>query len=295
MTLVQLRHLVTLADLGSFVQAAEALHLTQPALTRSIHVLEDELGGPLFDRQVRPIELTPLGEEVLQRARTIVSDSDGLRQVAQSLSSGLIGSLRLGLSSAPGVLLSVPVMQHMARHHPRLRVQISRGNSALLVNEVREQRLDAAIVNLREIPTASDLNIAHSFDLQVGFLARSDHPLVLMGRPLQLQEVLAYPVASTPLSGEVARALITRYGHIANLDTMVSLRCDETLSIVELARREDIVVLTICVAAKDLVRLDIQPGFDASGHFGLVTLNRRQDSPAVRIVGQQLAGWLAKL
>lgn len=293
MTLVQLRYLVTLADLGSFVQAAEALNLTQPALTRSIQALEDELGGSLFDRQVRPIRPTVLGEEVLRRARTIVSDTDALRQVAQSLSCGLIGSLRLGLSSAPGVLLSVPVMQYMARHHPRLQVQISRGNSALLINEIREQRLDAAVVNLRSIPTASDLHIAQIFHLQVGFLARRDHPLVLLGRPLKLQEVLAYPVASTPLSEEVARALITRYGNKANPDTMVTLRCDETLSIVELARRDDTVVLTICVAAQDLVALDISPPLEASGQFGLVTLNRRQDSPAVAIVGEQLPRWVA--
>lgn len=295
MTLVQLRHLITLADLGSFMQTAEALHLTQPALTRSIHALEEELGGPLFDRQPRPIQLTALGREVVHRARTVVSDSEALKQVAQSLNSGLIGSLRIGLSSAPGVLLSVPLMQYMARHHPRLQVHISRGNSALLVNEVREQRLDAAVVNLRSIPTASDLATANSFELEVGFLARKDHPLVLLGKPLSLAQVLAYPVASTPLSEEVARALIARYGNAANPDRMVSLRCDETLSIVELARREDIVVLTICVATTDLVRLNIKPALNASGQFGLVTLNRRQDSPAVGIVRQQLGRWVADL
>ncbi len=292
MTLVQLRHLVTLADLGSFMQAAEALCLTQPALTRSIHALEEELGGALFDRQPRPIQLTALGREVLHRARTVISDSDALKQVAQSLNAGLIGSLRIGLSSAPGVLLSVPLMQYMSRHHPRLQVHISRGNSSLLVNEVREQRLDAAVVNLRSIPTASDLGIANSFELEVGFLARKDHPLVLLDRPLRLAEVLAYPVASTPLSEEVARALVARYGNAANPDRMVSLRCDETLSIVELARQEDIVVLTICAAATDLVRLSIKPSLHARGHFGLVTLNRRQDSPVVSILRKQLTHWV---
>jgi len=295
MTLVQLRHLITLAELGSFVQAADALCLTQPALTRSIHVLEDELGGPLFNRQVRPTQLTPLGEQVLHRARTIVSDADALKQISNSLKSGLIGSLRIGFSSAPGVLFSVPLMQHMARHHPRLQVQISRGGSALLVNELRDRRLDAAVVNLRSIPTSSELKIAYDFELEVGFLARSDHPLVLLGRTLEFQEVMAYPIASTPLSDEVARSLVTVYGTTASPDDMVTLRCDETLSIVDLARREDIVVFTICAAANDLVRLDLTPTLDATGHFGLVTLNRNQDSPAIQIVRKQLSHWMADL
>ena len=117
--------------------------------------------------------------------------SSALCEQRKSLSSGLIGSLRIGLGSAPGVLLSVPLMQYMAQHHPQLKVQISRGHAGLLVNEIRDQRLDAAIVNLRSIPTSSDLNIDYRFDLRVGFLARSDHPLVLLGRPLTLEEVLA--------------------------------------------------------------------------------------------------------
>ena len=60
MTLVQLRHFVVLAEQGAFVQASKALYLTQPALTRSIQALEDELGGRLFDRLGRRIALTPL-------------------------------------------------------------------------------------------------------------------------------------------------------------------------------------------------------------------------------------------
>ena len=69
MTLVQLRHLISLAESGSFSKSAQALHLTQPALSRSIRALEDELGMPLFDRVGRRNELTAFGREVLDRAR----------------------------------------------------------------------------------------------------------------------------------------------------------------------------------------------------------------------------------
>ena len=78
MTLVQLRHLISLAQSGSFTRSAEALFLTQPALSRSIRALEDELGQPLFDRVGRRSVLTPFGVDALARARQLVFDADEL-------------------------------------------------------------------------------------------------------------------------------------------------------------------------------------------------------------------------
>ena len=161
MTLVQLRHFVVLVDKGSFVQASAALFITQPALTRSIRGLEDELGGALFDRLGRRIALTPFGSEALIRARRLVSDAEALKQTGKGLHAGLIGKLRVGLSSAPGALLSSPLMLHMAEHHPRLQVEISRGNTAVLLDALREQHLDAAIVDIG-LPGLDGFEVARS-------------------------------------------------------------------------------------------------------------------------------------
>lgn len=291
MTLVQLRHFVVLAERSSFVQASKTLHLTQPALTRSIQALEDELGGRLFDRLGRRIALTPFGHEVLQRARRLVADAEALRQTGKGLHAGLIGSLRVGLSSGPGALLSTPLMLHMAEHHPRLHLQISRGNTGVLIDALREQLLDAVVVDVRSVRPSADLLITLTFELAAGFLARPDHPLVQRGEPVSIDEVMAYPVASTPLSDEVARLLIARYGPQANPDDMVTLRCDETLSIVEVARRSHAVVLTADAAAEGLVRLDLAPPLDATARFGLVTLAQREEAPALRLLRERLPLW----
>lgn len=288
MTLVQLRHFVALADLGSFVQASAALYLTQPALTRSIQGLEGELGAALFDRVGRRIALTSFGREVLQRARRLVADAEALKQTGKGLHAGLIGSLRIGLSSGPGALLSTPLMLHAAEHHPRLKVQISRGHTELLVRELRAQNLDAVIVDIRSLRPAADLQVSQAFELDAGFLVRPDHPLAQRDQPVGIEDVLAYPVASTPLSDEVARLLISRYGPQANPDDMVTLRCDETMNIVEVARRSDAIVLTVNAVAGDLVRLDLSPALDATARFGLVTLAQRQEAPALRILREQL-------
>lgn len=294
MTLVQLRHFVVLAEVGSFVQACKALFLTQPALTRSIQALEDELGGQLFDRLGRRIALTPFGHEALQRARRLVADAEALKQTGKGLHAGLTGSLRVGLSSGPGALLSLPLMLHMAEHHPKLQLQISRGNTAVLIDALREQLLDAVVVDVRSVRPSADFQIAQTFEVEASFLVSPEHPLVQRGEPVAIDDVLAYPVASTPLSDEVARLLIARYGPQANPDDMVTLRCDETLSIVDVARRSHAIVLTAEAAAPGLVRLNMAPALDAKARFGLVTLSQRQEAPALRILREWLARWVVQ-
>jgi DNA-binding transcriptional LysR family regulator len=288
MTLVQLRHFVGLAETGTFVQASRALFLTQPALTRSIQALEDELGGRLFDRLGRRIALTPFGGEVLQRAKRLVADAEALKQTGRGLHAGLIGTLRIGLSSGPGALLSTRLMMHMAEHHPRLQLHISRGNTGVLIDALREQHLDGAVVDARSVLPSADLQITNTFELEAGFLVRLDHPLARHKRPVTIEEVLQFPIASTPLSDEVARLMIDHYGPQANPDDMVTLRSDETLNIVDVARNSHAVVLTANAAAQGLVPLNMSPPLNATARFGLVTLAQRQEAPALRILREQL-------
>ena len=108
MTLVQLRHLTSLAQTGSFRRSAEALFLTQPALSRSIQALEEELGQRLFDRIGWRSELTPFGREVLARAKRLITEAEHLKESAARLQTGQAG--RSGPSvSSPISAFSVPV------------------------------------------------------------------------------------------------------------------------------------------------------------------------------------------
>lgn len=284
MTLAQLRHFVTLAEWGSFVAASKRLFLTQPALSRSIQGLEEELGRPLFDRVGRRIELTAFGRETLVKAQRLVRDADALKQAGRAAVAGQEGSVRIGLSSGPGAMLSVPLMLHMAKHHPRLHLGISRGNTDVLLQGVRARVLDAAVVDVRSMRPSSDLTVAHQVEMAASFLCRAGHPLLQLERPVTMQEITAYPVASTPLSDEVARMLTERLGPLANPDDMVTLRCDDTPSLVSVAEDSNAVVLTINGAGRGLVRLQVTPSMTATARFGLVTLGGRSDVPALHIV-----------
>lgn len=284
MTLVQLRHLLSLAQTGSFSKSAELLFLTQPALSRSIRALEEELGQPLFDRIGRHSELTPFGRDAVARARDLVHAADDLRTRSREAGEGQEGLLRIGLGSGPGAMLMTPLLQKVAQERPRLRLEVSRGSTELLAQALRSRQLDALVVDVRSLRPAPDLHTQSLHTMTGAFMVRRGHPLARRKGPLRFEDLLGYPVASTPLSDEVARVLVERYGPQAHPDACVSLRCEEIPSLVDVARHSDAVLLAIRAAAPDLVELPLQPALGATARFGLVTLRRRTEPPALALV-----------
>ena len=299
MNLRHLAHWLALAESGSFSRAAEKLHITQSALSRSIQALEDELGGPLVDRIGKRNELTPLGRSVLARAQRIVHEAAELKQGATVMQQGNLGNLRLGLGSGPGAVLMTPWLVHMARHYPGVKVSVIRGPTELQLQQLRERVLDALVVDVRRVTPASDLIIGPLYDMPAGLLVRSGHPLLARypdGVPFEA--VLEYPVASIPLSAEVARMLVARYGPQANPNDLVSLQCEEIPSLLEAARQTDAVYLGILGPARDLlahgelVLLPLLPRFNQGARLGMVTLAGRTELPVMavfrRFVAEQM-------
>lgn len=289
MTLVQLRHLISLAQTGSFSQSAAALFLTQPALSRSIRALEGELGQALFDRIGRRSELTPFGRTVVNQARDLVQAADDLRATGLQAGDGQGGLLRLGLGSGPGAMLMTPLLMHIAQERPRMRVEVARAGTELLVQALRDRALDALVVDLRSLRPAADLQIQQVHQMRGGFLVRRGHPLTRRRRALAFADLLAWPIGSTPLSDEVARVLVDLYGPQAHPEVCVTLRCEELHSLVDVARRSDAVLLAIHAAAPDLVTLQLQPALDIHARFGLVSLRRRTEPPGLAMVRELMA------
>ena len=284
MTLVQLRHLLSLAQTGSFSKSASALFLTQPALSRSIRALEVELGQPLFDRIGRRSEVTPFGREVTARARQLVGAAEDLRDSGSQMARGKAGTLRIGLGSGPGAMLMSPLLMHMATHHPQLRLEISRGSTELLERSLRERTIDALVVDARSLVPAPDLRATETYEMRGAFLCRRGHPLTRKRGGVNFDQLLVYPIASTPLSDEVARVLVERYGPDAHPARCVTLRCEEIPSLVELTRHTNTVLIAIRAAGRDLVELSMKPALNATARFAIVTLAGRSEAPALPIV-----------
>ncbi|MFJ2862691.1 LysR substrate-binding domain-containing protein [Kitasatospora sp. NPDC087314] len=123
-TLRQLEYLVTVVDTGSFTQAAELLHVTQPALSHQIRALESSLGGPLLERLPRAIRPTPMGRAVLPHARAALAESERLHAAARR-AAGLEGG-ELEVATVYSVSLGIlpPVLRAWRRQHPGVRIRL---------------------------------------------------------------------------------------------------------------------------------------------------------------------------
>ena len=124
MNLRRLLTFATIADLGSYARAAVRLHLSQPALSRQIHALEEELGVPLFDRIGRRVHLTSEGEDLLRRSRRLLAEADSLGERARSLKAGKAGILRVGATPQVIENLLAGFLGGHRRRHPGIEVHL---------------------------------------------------------------------------------------------------------------------------------------------------------------------------
>jgi LysR family cyn operon transcriptional activator len=124
MNLRHLRAFATIADAGGFVRAATRLNLSQPALSRQIHALEDELGVPLFDRLGHRVQLTSEGEDLLRRSRRLLAEADSLGERARLLKGGETGILRVGATPQVIENLLATFLIEYRRRHPRVEVHL---------------------------------------------------------------------------------------------------------------------------------------------------------------------------
>jgi len=144
----QLEHLVMLADHSHFGRAAKACHVTQSTLSASIKELENVLQAPLVDRTKRRVVLTPLGLEIAERARRILSEGKDLVEAARAGSEPLSGTLRMGVIATVGPFLLPDILPRLRRAYPALRLYLVEDLTARLVQELRAGKLDIVLLAL---------------------------------------------------------------------------------------------------------------------------------------------------
>ena len=288
-TLVQLKHFIAIAELGSFSRSAEKLHITQPALSRSIRALEDQLRGPLFDRVGRNNELTPLGNELVERARRILLEADDLLDFSKAMDSGASGPVRIGLGSTPGAILTEPLLKHFSHKDRATKLILARGVPPMLMGELQNRRLDLLVVEVSALPASVDLTLEYLQPMQPGFFCRPGHPLRRKRGRVTIAQLAQYPVASTRLSDHVARDLTEIYGPRAHPDALINVNCEEIAPLLNVARQSDTVVLTMKVAAAELRGLDMAPRMPKVAQFVIASMRGRSESRAIAAARQLIS------
>jgi len=144
MDITQLKSFVTVARLGHLTRAAEAVHLSQPAISGQIKALEREFGLALFDRTPTGMVLTPAGKRLLGHAESVMVDVQALRQTARELAAHLTGKLRLGTVLDPAFLRLGELIARTTERHPGIDLDLHQVVSHDAIEQVRSGELDAS-------------------------------------------------------------------------------------------------------------------------------------------------------
>ncbi len=173
----QLHIFYTVASHGSFSRAAEALDITQPAVSIQVQELEKSLGTTLFHRRARILRLTQAGETVLAYAQQIFSLSHRLVDSVQELQGLKAGHLTLSASTTPGEFVLPLAVGQFRRIYPGIRVELSIANTRTIIQRILSGEVDLGMVGERPQERAGELEMLDYVNDEIVLVAAPEHPV----------------------------------------------------------------------------------------------------------------------
>jgi DNA-binding transcriptional LysR family regulator len=221
MELRQLRTFLEVAETGSLSRAAGRLRIAQPALSRQIRMLEDELGAPLFARHARGMALSEAGEILVVHARAAMRELDRAKSDLAALAGQITGKVAIGLLPSVSDLMTGRFAAVARRRHQRLRLQFITGLATHLLEWLEKQEIDVAIVSE---PVPANLEFTPLLEEPL-YLVGSAAIARFRGRTLPLRELANYPLI-LPSSDLGLRGGIDRAVHAAGVELDVAVEAN---------------------------------------------------------------------
>lgn len=203
-----MRQLLAIHRHGSFVRAADELGISQPALSRSVARLEDQLRARLFERSRSGVVATPLGAALIARVQNLVTASQRLSRDMELVAAGQLGEIRIGLGpSLQGQTARVALS--LSGRFPQMRFSLNVEPRRALVADLQNGKLDIVVVSDGEDIDASELAVVPITTERMLAIAAPTHPLATR-RKISLDDFAAYPTVS-PFKDQVFAALDTQH------------------------------------------------------------------------------------
>lgn len=281
----RLGHLIALAEEGSFARAAERVHLSQPALSRSIQALEEEVGMKLFDRAARGVAMTAAGRLLVERARRVLFETRCLFRDVELLKAHELGEVRIGLGPYAAVVLLPDLLVEFARRFPKIKVSIELGEGDGLLAKLRGEQIDFLVTDRRVPPVTPDVTLQRLPRHEGGWFARPDHPLFARGT-VQLAALREFPLVSVSLPAFMKDALHRLLKYRAHEQIPLQIECNDVAVLKDVAAQTDAVLFSTASAVRRdlemrrLARIPLVNPPRLALEFALVYLAERTPSPA---------------
>jgi len=145
MTITQLKYVLAVAEYKNFTLAAEKCFVTQPTLSMQIQKVEEELGIQIFDRTKKPIQLTEIGQKIVNQSKNIVNEADRIQDIVDQQKGFIGGEFRLGIIPTVMPTLLPMFLNNFIKKYPKVKLIIEELNTQDIIFKLNNGHLDAAI------------------------------------------------------------------------------------------------------------------------------------------------------
>jgi DNA-binding transcriptional LysR family regulator len=284
--LSRLRHIVAIARTRSFSRAAEELHITQPAISRSIASFEQGFGLRLFDRSRAGVAPTAVGKLVIAEAECMLRAARNLDRNLRLFASGESGELAIGIGPLLAMVLHI-IAKRLLQERPGVHLHASIRSPEHLVHQLLDDQIELIFANtwlIRDIP---DLEITSIGTMNLAVIVRADHPLARRSQ-LRVEDLANFPQASAPVSNPGTT------GERASIFT-----CENFHVLRDLVLETDCVWLASSIAVETdiaegrLLALDVSNFRDSVSEVAMVHRRGRTLSPAALELTRHMRSLLA--
>lgn len=291
-TFRQILIIEAIARRRSIGQAADSLHMSQPAVTRALQQVEDALGVKLFDRTPYGVVPTIFAEPILKRARSIEIEMRETERELQRLNAPDTDQMKIGSGIHSTEIWVNRAVASMALADHKLKITVDRYDWNDLLDYIRKGEIDYGLGEISEISASEDFQVEPLAQLPLHFVCHPDHPLTRIAQPSP-EQIAQFPMVGNKLAQPIAAHFRDHIGRLGYFDPetggIFSAIAVTTLNAIKLALVESD---AIALMPFDSARQDIEAGLLVAlershmpwliGHIGFISARSRSLTPLMR-------------
>lgn len=294
MTPRRLRQFLALIEHAHFGRAAKALGVSQPALSKSIQLLESELGVMLFDRRTEGVMLTAFGQLLREKSQRLLVAEEDLRRDMALLAGGDIGALRVALGPYPSISSGYASIARLHARHPQIKVTAHVAGWRDVAHQVATGAVDLGIAEISTLQGREEFTCELLGEHEGRLFCRPGHPLLSQYRPLTLAQALDYPWVASRIPLRLATHLLpATLGSAGSYDAVTgdfvpAIEIDVPMQIVKFVENSNALALgNLSTFEREFMAGEIVPLpiHDLALHtrYGFIYLKERSLPPAVEV------------
>ena len=283
-TVKQLRHLTAIVEQGNMHRAAESLHITQPALTRSLTTLEGLLDVRLFDRHSGGMQATPFCLEIIEKCQQILLDVEDIQRAARIYRNVEAGELHIGVGRGLRELVLRNSIPKFVSQHPNIRITVTEDTPEELTRKLMNRDIELIAAGLGSFRHVNEFRHEFISNLPLSVITRKGHPLQSK-KKISFKQLAQYPLISATLVGPthpLSNSLSTETGL-----TQPHMNCSDYPTLKDVLVRSDSWLISSAFNCEPELQKGVLRKLDVTHpslqtELGIAEVDKRSRSPAAQ-------------